>query len=89
MEVWYGTMGLGAMLHTINPRHLPDQIAWIANHPWRLTERLEYGMVGINTGLISTEVSPFGGMKESGLGREGARAGLEEFLETRSVCLAV
>ena len=56
---------------------------------WRLAETLEYGMVGLNTGLISTEVSPFGGVKESGLGREGARAGLEEYLDTRAVCLAV
>jgi len=56
---------------------------------WRLAEQLEYGMVGLNTGLISTEVSPFGGVKESGLGREGARAGLEEFLEIRAVCLGV
>lgn len=56
---------------------------------WRLAETLEYGMVGLNTGLISTEVSPFGGVKESGLGREGARAGLEEYLDTRAVCLAL
>ncbi len=56
---------------------------------WRLAEGLEYGMVGLNTGLISTEVSPFGGVKESGLGREGARAGLEEYLDTRAVCLAI
>ena len=56
---------------------------------WRLAEQLEYGMVGLNTGIISTEVSPFGGVKESGLGREGARAGLEEFLETRAVCMGI
>ena len=56
---------------------------------WRLAEQLEYGMVGLNTGMISTEVSPFGGVKESGLGREGARAGLEEFLETRAVCMGI
>ena len=50
---------------------------------FRLAEALEYGMVGINTGLISTEVAPFGGVKESGLGREGSRYGLEEYLEIK------
>ena len=50
---------------------------------WRVAEALEYGMVGINEGILSTEVAPFGGMKESGIGREGARQGLEEFLETK------
>lgn len=47
---------------------------------WRVAEALEYGMVGINTGLISTEVAPFGGVKQSGLGREGSRYGIEEYL---------
>lgn len=56
---------------------------------WRMSEGLEAGMVGINTGLISTEVAPFGGVKESGLGREGSRYGLEEYLETKMVCLSV
>jgi succinate-semialdehyde dehydrogenase/glutarate-semialdehyde dehydrogenase len=56
---------------------------------WRLSEGLEAGMVGLNTGLISTEVAPFGGVKESGLGREGSRYGLEEYLETKMVCLSV
>ena len=56
---------------------------------WRMSEGLEAGMVGLNTGLISTEVAPFGGVKESGLGREGSRYGLDEFLETKTVCLAV
>ena len=50
-------------------------------------EALESGMVGINTGLISTEVAPFGGMKESGLGREGSKYGIEEFLEIKYLCL--
>ena len=50
---------------------------------WRVAEALEYGMVGINEGILSTEVAPFGGVKESGIGREGARQGLEEFLETK------
>jgi succinate-semialdehyde dehydrogenase/glutarate-semialdehyde dehydrogenase len=54
---------------------------------WRVAEALEYGMVGINTGLISTEVAPFGGVKESGLGREGSRYGLEEYLEIKYLCL--
>jgi succinate-semialdehyde dehydrogenase/glutarate-semialdehyde dehydrogenase len=54
---------------------------------WRVAEALEYGIVGINTGLISTEVAPFGGMKESGIGREGSKYGLEEFLEVKYLCL--
>ncbi|MEZ6964654.1 NAD-dependent succinate-semialdehyde dehydrogenase [Aeromonas sp. S9(2024)] len=53
---------------------------------WRVAERLEYGMVGINEGIISTELAPFGGIKESGLGREGAAEGLEEYLETKYLC---
>src|SRR5687767_103468 len=54
---------------------------------WRVAEALESGMVGINTGLISTEVAPFGGVKESGLGREGSKYGIEEFLEIKYLCL--
>jgi succinate-semialdehyde dehydrogenase/glutarate-semialdehyde dehydrogenase len=54
---------------------------------WRVAEALESGMVGINTGIISTEVAPFGGVKESGLGREGSKYGLEEFLEIKYLCL--
>jgi len=54
---------------------------------WRVAEALEYGIVGINTGLISTEVAPFGGVKESGLGREGSKYGIEEFLEVKYLCL--
>src|SRR5438067_2006970 len=54
---------------------------------WRVAEALEYGIVAINTGLISTEVAPFGGVKESGLGREGSKYGLEEFLEIKYLCL--
>jgi succinate-semialdehyde dehydrogenase/glutarate-semialdehyde dehydrogenase len=53
---------------------------------WRVAEALEYGMVGVNTGLITTEVAPFGGMKQSGLGREGAKYGIEEFVEVKYVC---
>jgi succinate-semialdehyde dehydrogenase/glutarate-semialdehyde dehydrogenase len=54
---------------------------------WRVAEALEYGIVGVNTGLISTEVAPFGGMKESGIGREGSKYGIEEYLEVKYVCL--
>jgi succinate-semialdehyde dehydrogenase / glutarate-semialdehyde dehydrogenase len=54
---------------------------------WRVAEALECGIVGINTGVISTEVAPFGGMKESGLGREGSKYGIEEFLEIKYLCM--
>ena len=54
---------------------------------WRVAEALEYGIVGINEGLISTEVAPFGGVKESGLGREGSKYGIEEFLEVKYLCM--
>ncbi|PLR44574.1 aldehyde dehydrogenase family protein, partial [Chimaeribacter arupi] len=53
---------------------------------WRVSEALESGMVGINTGAISNEVAPFGGVKQSGLGREGSRYGLEEYLELKYLC---
>ncbi len=53
---------------------------------WRVAEALEYGMVGINTGMISTAVAPFGGVKESGFGREGSRMGMEEYLVTKYLC---
>lgn len=54
---------------------------------WRVAESLEYGMVGINTGVISTEIAPFGGVKESGTGREGSRYGIEDYLEIKYLCL--
>ena len=54
---------------------------------WRVAEQLEYGIVGINTGIISTEVAPFGGMKESGIGREGSHYGLDEFMEVKYMCM--
>ena len=54
---------------------------------WRVAEALEFGIIGVNTGLISTEVAPFGGMKESGIGREGSKYGLEEFLEVKYLCM--
>jgi succinate-semialdehyde dehydrogenase/glutarate-semialdehyde dehydrogenase len=50
---------------------------------WRVAEKLEFGIVGINEGIVATEVAPFGGVKESGLGREGSRHGIEEFLEIK------
>src|SRR6201987_767878 len=53
---------------------------------WRVAEALEYGIVGINTGIISTEVAPFGGIKESGLGREGSKYGMDEYLEIKYLC---
>src|SRR5579871_3265892 len=55
---------------------------------WRVAEALEYGMVGVNTGLITTEVAPFGGVKESGLGREGSHHGMEEYVEIKYVMMA-
>ncbi len=54
---------------------------------WRTAEQIEYGIVGINTGIISTEVAPFGGMKESGIGREGSKYGIEDFLEIKYLCM--
>ncbi|MDH3209695.1 MAG: aldehyde dehydrogenase family protein, partial [Burkholderiaceae bacterium] len=54
---------------------------------WRVSEALEYGMVGVNTGLISTAEVPFGGVKQSGLGREGSRHGIDEYLELKYLCL--
>jgi succinate-semialdehyde dehydrogenase/glutarate-semialdehyde dehydrogenase len=53
---------------------------------WRVAEALEYGMVGVNTGLITTEVAPFGGVKESGLGREGSKYGIDEYVEVKYIC---
>jgi succinate-semialdehyde dehydrogenase / glutarate-semialdehyde dehydrogenase len=54
---------------------------------WRVAEALESGIVGINTGIISTEVAPFGGVKESGVGREGSKYGIEDFLEIKYMCM--
>jgi succinate-semialdehyde dehydrogenase/glutarate-semialdehyde dehydrogenase len=56
---------------------------------YKVAEALEYGIVGVNTGIISTEVAPFGGVKQSGLGREGSHYGIEEFCELKYVCLSV
>ena len=54
---------------------------------WRVAEQLEYGMVGVNTGLMVTEVAPFGGVKQSGLGREGSKYGIDEFVEVKYICM--
>ncbi|CAM4036441.1 aldehyde dehydrogenase family protein [Campylobacter hepaticus] len=54
---------------------------------WRVCEALESGMVGVNTGIISTEVAPFGGIKQSGLGREGSKYGIEDYLELKYLCV--
>ena len=56
------------------------------NRIWKVAEELESGIVGINTGLISTEVAPFGGVKESGIGREGSHYGLDDYLEIKYLC---
>jgi succinate-semialdehyde dehydrogenase/glutarate-semialdehyde dehydrogenase len=55
---------------------------------FRVADALEYGMVGVNTGILGTAIAPFGGMKESGIGREGSKYGIEEFLEIKYVCVA-
>ena len=56
---------------------------------FRVSEALEYGMVGVNTGLVATTVAPFGGVKESGIGREGSKYGLEDFMEVKYVCIGI
>ncbi|HUP16540.1 MAG TPA: aldehyde dehydrogenase family protein, partial [Acidimicrobiia bacterium] len=58
-----------------------------AARSWRVSEALEFGMVGINTGMFTTEVVPFGGIKESGIGREGGRQGLREYMETKYIAM--
>jgi len=54
---------------------------------WRVSEALEYGIVGLNVGIISTEIAPFGGVKESGVGREGSHYGIDEFCEVKYICM--
>src|SRR6202007_581709 len=56
---------------------------------WRVAEALEYGIVGLNTGIISTEVAPFGGVKESGIGREGSRYGILDYTELKYLCVGL
>ncbi len=67
--------GLAAYLYSQNAARI-----------WKTAEALEAGMIGINTGLISNEVAPFGGVKQSGLGREGSHYGIDEFLEVKYMC---
>ena len=75
IEIANGTpFGLAAYFYTENLKR-----------SWRVAEALEFGMVGLNTGLISTEVAPFGGVKQSGLGREGSKLGIEEYLEIKTL----
>jgi succinate-semialdehyde dehydrogenase/glutarate-semialdehyde dehydrogenase len=75
IELANGTpFGLAAYFYTENLKR-----------SWRITEALDFGMVGLNTGLISTEVAPFGGVKQSGLGREGSRLGIDEYLEVKTL----
>lgn len=57
------------------------------NRIWRVSESLEYGMVGVNTGIVSTEVAPFGGVKESGIGREGSKYGVDDYIEIKYLCM--
>ena len=54
---------------------------------WRVSGQLEYGMVGVNEGIISTELAPFGGVKESGIGREGSNTGLDDYCEVKYICM--
>lgn len=70
--------GLAAYFYTENVRRT-----------WRVAEALEYGMVGHNSGLISNEVAPFGGVKQSGLGREGSHHGIDEYLEIKYLCSVI
>ena len=56
---------------------------------FKVAEALDFGMVGVNSGLITTEVAPFGGVKQSGLGREGSKYGIEEFVEVKYLCLGL
>jgi succinate-semialdehyde dehydrogenase/glutarate-semialdehyde dehydrogenase len=56
---------------------------------WRVSARLEYGMVGINSGIISTAVAPFGGVKQSGYGREGSKYGIDDYVQVKYLCMAI
>ena len=56
---------------------------------WRVAEQLDYGIVSVNTGIFSNEIGPFGGVKQSGVGREGSRYGIDEYLEMKYVCVGV
>ena len=87
------------LVRAFQPQHLPaaeaggtqgaiergQQVPLLDRHHQRVAEAMETGMVGVNAGIISSEVGPFGGVKQSGLGREGAAEGMKEFLETQYV----
>ena len=73
-----GTQGLAAYFYTRD-----------ISRGWRVSEALEYGMVGLNTGIFSTEVAPFGGVKEAGIGREGSRYGILDYTELKFVCVGL
>ena len=86
-----------AMLHTMYGQSLANDTEFgLASYfysrdvgrIWRVSEGLEYGMVGVNTGIISTCEVPFGGVKQSGLGREGARQGIEDYVEIKYLCMS-
>ena len=83
-------MADGVTLTTAPPlkliTRLPARSSVHTGRIWRVAEAIEGGMVGINTGLISNEVAPFGGVKQSGLGREGSHYGIEEFVEVKYLC---
>jgi succinate-semialdehyde dehydrogenase/glutarate-semialdehyde dehydrogenase len=64
-------------------RFTSAQCAWF----WRIAEKLDYGMVGINSGVISTALAPFGGVKQSGMNREGSKYGIEDYLHTKYLCM--
>jgi succinate-semialdehyde dehydrogenase/glutarate-semialdehyde dehydrogenase len=70
--------GLAAYFYTRDPGRI-----------FRVSEALEYGMIGVNTGLMSSEVAPCGGIKQSGFGREGSQHGVDEYLSTKYTCLAI
>ena len=79
---WFNPL-VGHMQHSLRDPNRDKKHGRI----WRIAEGLESGIVGINVGIISTEVAPFGGVKESGIGREGSKYGMEEFLEVKYLCM--
>ena len=74
-------------LHRLGQHRRSEQRRGDIGRIWRVSEGLEYGILGINTGAVSTEIAPFGGVKESGIGREGSKYGIEEFLEVKYLCM--
>ena len=79
----------GAMANATEDGLAADSCSRDLGRVWRVCEALEYGMVGINNGHVSTCEAPFGGVKESGLGREGAHQGIEDYLETKYINMAI